>query len=237
MQKEMSGIKSIFVPTNLLREELPIGYDQVAGADGEAETEGVDPDASVAPLFAPADAEPVTTTDAEPETADAEPEPETADAEPEPEPETADAEPETADAAPVQPTEFSADPQEQSGGLVAAIESDMLEPLPNLDDQDGGFDFDDPDQAQVGGFDGAEILNAVQSMFVSASDATLADLVEDGVYQLSIIKGFLDSISRSLAAIADKYAGTKPLPAPTPESEPDQDRTPEHDTGYASDTE
>ena len=57
MQKEMSGIKSIFVPTNLLREELPIGYDQVAGADGEAETEGVDPDASVAPLFAPADAE------------------------------------------------------------------------------------------------------------------------------------------------------------------------------------
>jgi len=256
-----SGIKSIFVPTSLLREELPVGYDQAAGADDTDDTDAVQTPASTAPLFEQAPvaeaAEEETPAEAPEEEAPAEAEDQPAEAEDQPAetedalaPEqTEDAPAETTEATP-EPVTFSADPGDepvaQSGGLVAAIESDMI--LPNLD-QEGGFDFDDPDQTtQVGGFEAAEIMNAVQSIFVSATEATIADIAEDGVYHLSIIKGFLDSISRSLAAIASKYAGDqtdagspvavkRPAPRPQPaaeaEAEPDQNS----ESAYASDVE
>lgn len=216
------GIKSVFVPANLLREEIRVGYQ--AGGDGDsagandaadagdtavagdaAEQASEEPVDQGLETFEPAEPDPTADKPAdEPVDGPAdEPADEAAD-EPEDEPaEEPSEEPAVEDTGAAEFAEDGA--HDVDAALVAPSEDGEM--LPNL----GGYDEDMEafDNQNGGGlFSSPDVFNAMRTMLTSsATGASMADLFEDALYETTIIKGHLDSIAQSLAVIAEKYAG------------------------------
>lgn len=183
-------VKSIFVPESYLREEIRVGYDQ-AGGDEAAE------DGS------PEEVSPVVFKPVEPE--------EPADPE---ETDEADNEPAADDAVDpdLGPSAFlpdAVDPEDledlEGGADLEPVTTEIFDGL-KFDALD---DLGEPQQtvASGGGLFGNDFTTVLQTLMVSGNNMPVADILEDGVYELNAIKSYLDSIAQSLAKIADKYAG------------------------------
>jgi hypothetical protein len=184
-------VKSIFVPESYLREEIRVGYDQ---AGGEA-TEAADAAEEVSPVvFKPVEPESEESGDA-------------ADAAEEPTTEGGDS----------RPSAFIADDEEEPLERRDDLEDADPVPEPETTDlfdglNDKNFDAIDnlgepQPEASGGGLFGNDFTTVLQTLMVSGNNMPVADILEDGVYELNAIKSYLDSIAQSLAKIADKYAG------------------------------
>jgi hypothetical protein len=220
------GIKSVFVPANLLREEIRVGYQE--GGDGEADApteEATQEEATVEenPTFEPAqppEEEETPEGVAEEGDPDASVENGVTDDVPAEDEGTGDAGAAEEGAADVA-ADVASDDSVEDGitfeedkphtGVDAALDQELPN-LNNIDDgQLGGYDDMEAFDAQLGGgmfSSGPDVFNLMRTMLTSsATGASMPDLFEDAVYETTIIKGHLDSIAQSLAIIAAKYAG------------------------------
>ena len=194
------SVKSIFVPENLLRDEIRVGYDQRGGEpEPEQESqaaEGGDTFDRAEENMAPAD-DPTDSADPAEPTDPAGPK----------DPEDPEDPTDLADLA--DPTDL-ADPAESvfkpDDDVIQPAIVDAIEDFDDDNDEQEGT-RSEPDQ-EGGALFGSGMAELLQSLFTSSSsNHTLADLIEDGVYELSVIRTCLDSISQSLATIAEKPAG------------------------------
>lgn len=183
-------MKSIFVPESYLREEIRVGYDQAGGDDATAKVEKK-------PLV-----------EFKPVAAEAE----------EPAPEESDTEEPEVDEVEVLDT-FAADEDSEDDAIGAdavgdeavekAPESDPVAPETRLFDSinEIGNDFEHEPATTGGGVFGNDFTTVLQTLMMSGNNMPVADILEEGVYELNGIKSYLDSIAQSLSKIADKYVG------------------------------
>ena len=200
------GIKSVFVPANLLRDEIRVGYQE--GGDGEASPVDEAPVADETPVEKnPTFEEPEAAEDAPMEGAETE---ETA-------AEDAGDGAQEPDEVPVEEaatvgTQDATDDSFDKDNTETGVDAPLEKMLPNLRaEQAGGYDDMEAFDSQIGGgvfSSGPDVFNIMRTMLTSsATGASMPDLFEDAVYETTIIKGHLDSIAQSLAIIAAKYAG------------------------------
>lgn len=183
-------VKSIFVPESYLREEIRVGYDQAGGDADPAEDEAAAEGKSLVE-FKPAETEAADETEP-----------------------IADDEPVTDDAADAGPSAFLAD-DDPDGDLEAdqGPDADLYPETTDIYDDLKKFDAldnlgEEPQPvATGGGLFGNDFTSVLQTLMVSGNNMPVADILEDGVYELNAIKSYLDSIAQSLAKIAEKYAG------------------------------
>jgi len=78
------------------------------------------------------------------------------------------------------------------------------------DDYESDGDYDEFDAKIGGGLFGGDtdVFNVMRTMLTSSgTGASVAEILEETMYEATVIKGYLDSIAQSLSAIADKYCG------------------------------
>lgn len=236
-------VKSIFVPANLLRDEIRIGRGGAAppahGGDTDGDGDDDDDDFEVpgdyatdapdddSPADDPVGDDPVGDDAAEVADDDAGDDARDVDAAEEDVPATNAAE----------ETEFAADPVTKEA--PAPFPSDVASPVqvfPSLDDGDDAEDADDGDDgfgpARGGGVFGGDVAATLSEMLLSSNNATAANIMEDSVYELNAIRSYLDSIALSLKEIADKYCrDSSGKPRNTGRNGPERPKGPNNDRG------
>ena len=190
-------VKSIFVPESYLREEIRVGYDQ---AGGDAEPAGLvefKPAAETDVRAEPVEDEPVEDEAESDAGEDAGPSAFLPDSDDDAVQDADDDAVQDADDDAVQ--DAGADGATGAGGDAPTTE--IFKSLQDLD-------LDEPQPvAAGGGLFGSDFTTVLQTLMVSGNNMPVADILEDGVYEMNAIKSYLDSIAQSLAKIADRYAG------------------------------